>query len=89
MTPSGAFDPRQTAVLSPATFLTLEPGAAPGPMFAALQSLNLVTIWILVLLVIGYRNLAPGRVSTPALTVSVLAPWLVWVAARVAMAAAF
>ena len=85
--PSSALDLQQMNVLSAATFL--DPAESSRVLFALAQSLSLTAIWVVSLMVIGFRNLAPKRTSTLTLSLVVLVPWLVTVALRVGIAAMF
>ncbi len=65
----------------------LAPEDAGPAVTALLASVDLFSIWILVLLIIGYRVVA--KVSTAAAAAVMVTLWLLLVAARVGMAAAF
>ena len=85
-----SLDPSMLGGVSPAIFITLEPGSVtPTPLFAAASSLNLFTIWVLVLLVMAFKNLVSKRASILSVIVIVIIPWLFWVGYRVGMAALF
>lgn len=85
-----SLDPSLLGSVSPAILITLAPGTVtPGPLFTAASSLNLFTVWVLILLVIAFRGLVSRRTSTLTVSVGVLIPWLVYVAYRVGMAAIF
>lgn len=83
-----SLDPSMLGSVSPAVFMTPEAGqATQGPLYVAAGSLNLFTIWVLVLLVIAFKRVVSRRTSTGAVSVAVLTPWLVYVLARVGFAA--
>ena len=85
--PSSALELQQMNVLSPTTFL--DSAETSRPLFALAQSLSLTTIWVLVLMVIAYRNLVPKRTSKVTLSILVWVPWLVTVGLRVGVAMIF
>lgn len=69
---------------NPASFVSEDTG--PG-LLALLASLDLFSIWTLILLVIGYSIVA--RVSKGTAAVGVVGLWLVYVLGKVGLAAAF
>ena len=81
MIPSSAINPAELGIISPAIFF--DPLEVSAPLMALARSLDLVTIWVLVLLTIGYRRLAPRRTSAITVAVAVFGVWLVTVAVRV------
>lgn len=83
LSPTSPLDPALYAAMSPAIFITLDAGEAVTPLFAIAQSLNLVSFWILILLGMAYRRVAPRRTSNITIGAAVVIPWLVFVAARV------
>jgi uncharacterized membrane protein len=64
----------------------LDRGAVSSKLFAAVAQIDVVSLWILALLVIGYRFVSRKGVSVVARTVCVFGVWLVYVAFRVAIA---
>lgn len=64
----------------------LDRGAVSGKLFAAVAQIDVVSLWILALLVIGYRFVTRKSVGVLARTVCVFGVWLVYVAFRVAIA---
>jgi hypothetical protein len=85
-----SLDPSMLGSVSPAIFITLEPGTAtPGPLFVAASSLNLFTLWVLVLLVMAFKGLVSKRTSILSVVAVVLIPWMIYVTSRVGMAAVF
>ncbi|HOC42049.1 MAG TPA: YIP1 family protein [Thermoanaerobaculales bacterium] len=68
----------------PGAFL---PADAPAWLTAAASTVSVFNIWIVVLLIIGFRVV--GRVSTGKAVVAALVPWLVWLAAKAGLAAIF
>jgi hypothetical protein len=64
----------------------LDRGAVSSKLFAAVAQFDVVSLWILALLVIGYRFVSRKSVSAVARTVCVFGVWLVYVAFRVAFA---
>ena len=83
LSPTSPLDPALYSAMSPAIFITLDAGEAVTPMFAIARSLNLVSFWILILLGMAYRRVAPRRTSNITVAVVVVIPWLAFVAARV------
>lgn len=80
------------AALRRGSFLTSSPAAlAPEDtspaVFALLGSLDLFSVWSVVLLVLGFRTVA--RVSTGTASAVVGGAWLLWIALRVTMAVVF
>jgi hypothetical protein len=72
----------QTALMSNLGFL-VEPKDAPLP-FALLSSLDVFSIWTLVLMVLGYGMVS--RLSRGMTIALVLAPWLLYLIGKMAMA---
>ena len=60
---------------------------APAWLSAAASTFSVFNIWTVILLVVGFRVV--GRISTAKALVVALVPWLAWLAAKSAMAAAF
>jgi hypothetical protein len=83
--PVSGIMPDELGSLSPAVFL--DRSAMSPVLFAAVNSIDLVTIWILVLLIIGYRFTVRKSLSTVTRAVSVVSLFLVYVALRLAYAA--
>ena len=81
MIPSSAINPAELGSISPGIFL--DPLETSAPLLALARAMDLVTIWVLVLLTIGYRRLAPKRTSAITVAVAVFGVWLVTVALRV------
>ena len=81
MIPSSAINPAELGSISPGIFL--DPLETSAPLLALARAMDLVTIWVLVLLTIGYRRLAPKRTSAITVAVAVFGVWLVTVAVRV------
>lgn len=79
--PPAAMRLSQLNVLSPAIFL--DPQMEAGALYTLAQALSLTTIWVLVLLIIGYGVIGSTRIGTGLRTVIVLTPWLFIVALRV------
>ena len=71
--------------LSPATFLDRD--AVSPFVFAAANSIDLVTIWTLILLVIGYGFVTPKSVSKGTRTVAVVGVLLVYEAIKLVLVA--
>ncbi len=76
--PPAAMRLSQVNVLSPAIFM--DPQMEAGALYALAQALSLTTVWILVLLIIGYGVVASNRLGAGLRTVVVLTPWLFYVA---------
>jgi len=68
----------------PGAFLSAD---APAWLSAAASTLSVFNIWIVVLLIIGFRVV--GKVSTGKAVVAALVPWLVWLVAKAGLAAIF
>ncbi len=85
--PPAAMRLSQLNVLSPAIFL--DPQMEAGALYTLAQALSLTTIWVLVLLIIGYGVVASTRFGAGLRTVVVLTPWLFLVAIRVLPALLF
>ncbi len=85
--PPAAMRLSQINVLSPAIFM--DPEMVPGALYTLAQALSLTTIWVLVLLIIGYGVVASTRFGAGLRTVVVLTPWLFLVAIRVLPALLF
>ena len=85
--PPAAMRLSQINVLSPAIFM--DPEMEADALYALAQALSLTTIWVLVLLIIGYGVVASTRFGAGLRTVVVLTPWLFLVAIRVLPALLF
>lgn len=83
--PVSAIMPDELGSLSPAVFL--DRSAMSPVLFAAVNSIDLVNIWILSLLIIGYRFTVRKSLSTVTRAVSVVSLFLVYVALRLGYAA--
>ena len=81
--PSSAINPQELGGIAPSAFL--DPTEVSRTVFAIAQSLDLITFWVLILLIIAYRNVAPNRTSVITRTIGVLIPWLILVAGRVGL----
>jgi hypothetical protein len=68
----------------PGAFLSPD---APAWLSAAASTLSVFNIWIVVLLIIGFKVV--GKVSTGRAAVAALVPWLVWLGAKAGLAALF
>ncbi len=79
--PSSAINPQELGGIAPSAFL--DPAEVSRAVFAFAQSLDLITFWILILLIIGYKNVASRRTSLVTRTLAVLLPWVILVAGRV------
>jgi hypothetical protein len=69
---------------SPAFFL---PEDAPRALQALLSSLDVFSIWCIVLLIIGFG--VSNRLSKGAAAAVVLVPWVLWIAIKVGWVALF
>lgn len=65
----------------PGAFLSPD---APAWLDAAASTLSVFNIWIVVLLIIGFRTV--GKISTGKATVVAVVPWLIWLAAKAGLA---
>jgi hypothetical protein len=70
--------------ISPA--ILLDRASTSKRLFALVNSMDLISFWILALMVIGYRFTTTKSVSTTTRVLCVLAPWLLWVGFMVAIA---
>lgn len=84
--PASQLRPAQVGSFSPAAFL--DPSSLSPFMYAAAARLDLVSIWVLLLLVIGYRHLARPHVQLPACAGMVAGLWVVYAALRIGVAVA-
>ena len=66
--------------------LLLDRAGMSKVLFTLINSIDVVSIWIVILLIIGYRFVTTKKVSTALRIVGVLGAWLVWVLIRVALA---
>ena len=78
---------RRGGSLLTSSLASVAPEDTAPPVLALLGSVELFTVWSVVLLVLGYRTVA--RVSTGTASAVVGAVWLLWIAFRVGMAALF
>jgi hypothetical protein len=85
MLPSSALMPDELGSLSPAVFLDRD--AVSPVLFAAVNTVDVISIWILSLLVIGYGLVTRRSVSKFARTAAVLGVFLIYVCLRLASAA--
>jgi hypothetical protein len=81
--PSSSIMPDEFGSISPSIFV--DRTTVSKTLFTLLNQLDIVTIWILSLLVIGYRYATTKQVSVVARVGCVFGIWLVWVALRVAL----
>jgi len=81
--PSSSIMPDEMGSISPAIFV--DRTTASKTLFTLLSQFDVVTIWILSLLTIGYRFATTKTVSVVARVGCVFGIWLVWVALRVAL----
>jgi hypothetical protein len=81
--PSSSIMPDELGSISPSIFV--DRTTVPKMMFTLLNQIDIVTLWILSLLVIGYRFAVTKSVSVVARVGCVFGIWLVWVALRVAL----
>lgn len=84
-----AVDPErlQRGSLLTSNLAFLAPEDAPGTLVAVLASLDLFTLWAVVLLVIGYSVVA--RVSKRVVGAVVVGAWVLWIGVKVGLAALF
>lgn len=82
-----AVDPErmQSGSLLASNLSLLAPEDASPPLVALLASFDLFTLWVVVLLIIGYSVVA--RVSKGVATGVVVGAWVVWIAVKVGLAA--
>jgi Yip1-like protein len=82
--PQAQIMPDEIGNIGPAVLL--DRGAMSSKLFAAIAQIDVVSLWILALLVIGYRFVTRKSVGVLARTVCVFGVWLVYVAFRVTIA---
>ena len=85
--PASAINIKELGAIAPSTFL--DPAEVSQPVFAIALSLDLISLWILILLIFGYKNITARRTSAITRTVAVLMPWLVFVAGRAGLTLLF
>jgi hypothetical protein len=83
--PASVIMPDELGSLSPAVFLDRD--SVSPVVFAAVNSMDLVSIWTLILLVIGYGFMTRKNLSKAARASAVVGVFLVYVALRLAAAA--
>ena len=81
--PASSIMPDELGGISPSIFV--DRTSVPKMLFTLLSQFDVVTLWILSLLVIGYRFAVKKSVSVAARVGCVFGIWLVWVALRVAL----
>jgi hypothetical protein len=75
--------------------LAFNPGAFMDPLttskslYSLATSLDLFTLWVIVLLAIGFKSAAPRKLSFAGAFLAVFLPWCVWVGGRAALAGLF
>jgi hypothetical protein len=85
--PQSSLQVDEIGSISPAIFL--DRGAVSPALFTIFNQLDIVSLWILTLLVIGFRFVVPRDVSTTTRTACVFGLWFVWVALKVATRSIF
>jgi hypothetical protein len=83
--PSSSLMPDELGSVSPAVFLDRD--SISPLLFAAVNSIDAISIWILILLVIGYGFVTPKSLSTAARVSAVVCLFMVYVTLRLAAAA--
>jgi hypothetical protein len=73
--------------ISPSIFL--DRTATSRGVFTLVNQIDVVSIWILILLVVGYRFLVSKDVSIKTRAACVFGPWFIWIAVRVALSSVF
>ena len=82
--PAASIMPDELGSISPAVFLDRD--AIVPALFIFVNMIDLVTIWILALLIIGYGQVARRSLSKAVLAGGVLGPFLVYAVLRIAIA---
>ena len=82
--PQGELSIDEIGSISPALFL--DRTGMSKALFAAINTVDVVSIWILILLVIGFRFVTTRSVSSTVRAVCVFGVWVVWIAIRAALA---
>lgn len=85
--PSSAIFPEELGAISPSVFL--DPESVSRVLYVAVSMIDVVTLWILVLLAIGFRFLCKKGLSPVTRYVAVFIPWGIYAGFRLAIAAAF
>ena len=83
--PASSIMPDELGSLSPAVFLDRD--SISPILFAGVNTIDLVSIWVLILLVIGYGFVARKSLSKTMRAAAILGVFLVYVALRLAIAA--
>lgn len=73
--------------ISPAVFLDRD--SVSRTLFTAVGMVDLITIWVLILLVIGFKFVTRKSVSTLTRTAGVLSVYMIWVAYRLGLSYLF
>jgi Yip1 domain len=81
--PSSSIMLDEIGSISPSIFV--DRTAVSKTVFSLLNQMDVITIWVLALLVIGYRFVVTKRVSAPVRIACVFGIWLAWVGFRVAL----
>jgi hypothetical protein len=81
--PSSSIMPDEIGSISPSIFV--DRTAVSRTVFGLLNQLDVITIWVLILMVIGYRFVVTKRVSLPVRFACVFGIWFVWIGVRVAL----
>ncbi len=76
--------PSQIGRLNVAVFL--DPQAVSSGIYVAAGMIDVVSIWVLVLLTVGYRHVGSQRLTTWMVTGLVVGPWLLYAGLRIALA---
>ncbi len=76
--------PSQIGRLNLAVFL--DPQAVSSGFYVAAGMIDVVSIWVLVLLIVGYRHVVNPRLATGIVAGLVVVPWLLYAGLRIALA---
>ena len=85
--PSTSLEVDEIGSISPSIFV--DRGTMSRPLFTFINQIDVISIWILLLLVIGYGFVVRKGTSATARTASVFAVWLFWVGLRMVLSSIF
>ena len=85
MVPTSSLMPDELGSLSPAVFMDRD--SVSPVLFAAVNTIDLVSVWVLILLVIGYGFVTRKSLSKSSRAAAVIGVFMLYVALRLASAA--
>jgi hypothetical protein len=81
------FNVQNPLAFNPGAFM--DPLASPKWLYSLATSLDLFTLWVIVLLAIGFKAAAGRKMSFAGSFFAVLLPWCVWIGGKAALAGLF